>query len=192
MCVFPVALRKPRTDNVVFPRRPTNTLEHHSLADGQLSSLYQPSSKVNSFFAASVIVHCTPLLASSSTHLRPSECYPSIILIVNITHLRVFCYHQFFYTFAIRLVSSSQPGTLRRECSRLVVSPPSLFPSRCPKCPPRRWPALITFPPCDMLQRVYADLCEALLSSSCLVNQTHRFLLPFVCLKVVDITVVSH
>lgn len=148
MCVFPVALRKPRTDNVVFPRRPTNTLEHHSLADGQLSSLYQPSSKVNSFFAASVIVHCTPLLASSSTHLRPSECYPSISLAVTVMCIRILCDHlHVLYIFDPTCIVLQSGWNSTARMLRLVVFHPSLSPPHPQTPPPRRWPALITLPP---------------------------------------------
>ena len=51
-------------------------------------------------------------------------------------------------------------GALRRECRRLVVSPPPSLPHP-PTPPPSRWPALITLPPLAKVQLVWRRLCEA-------------------------------
>ena len=74
-------------------RHLTKKNRRHRLADGQLSLPYPPSPSFRSFGAASVMLCCSPPPASSSTPLRPSVCYPSISLVVNIMIFGIFCDH---------------------------------------------------------------------------------------------------
>ena len=187
MCVCPPALRKLRAFDVVFSNDARRTPRRHRLADGQLSSLYPPWPSFTSFGAASVMC-CSPP-ASSSTPLRPSVCYPSINLVVNIMCVRIFCNHlNVLYIFDMGCtVSSGWSYTARMP--RLVVSPLRLSPSHPPTPPPSRWRALITLPPLAKFQLVWRRLCEALLSSS-LARQKHPFLLSRPCLNAGDVKVV--
>ena len=82
-----------------------------------------PSPSLSSFGAACVIYYC------ASSTLRPSVCYPSIILVVNIICTRTFCDHlkaPFFWT---RLVSFwSQAGFYGPNAAPLSKGQPTLPP----------------------------------------------------------------
>ena len=167
-----------KTPNVrcFLKRRLTKTLRRHRLADGQLASLYPPSPSFSSFDAASVMLCFSPPPASSSTPLRPSVCYPSISLVVNITCIRIFCTHSnvlFILDPTCIALWSGWSSTARH-----VVSPSSLSPSHPPTPAPSRWPALITLPLIAKFQLVWRRLCEALLSS--LVKNTRICCLVYV------------
>ena len=111
-------------------RRLKNAPRRFRLAHGQLSSIYPPSPSFSSFDAASMMLCCSPLPASSSTPLRPSLCYPSISLVVNIMFIIVFCGHlNVIYIFDPNCIVLKSGWSSTARMPRLVVSSPSLSPS---------------------------------------------------------------
>ena len=145
-------------------RRLTNTPRPHRLADGQLSSLYPPSPSFSSFGAASVILCCSAPPVSSSTPLRTSVHYPSISLLLNIMCSQTFFNHKIvLYTFdqTWLYLFWSQPGSLCRGNSRLIVSRPSLSLYRPLTTLPNWWPALTDLPPLPKFQLVWRRLCKS-------------------------------
>ena len=148
LCVSACAQKTPNPRCYIIKRHLANTPRRHRLADGQLSSLYPPSPRFSSLGAASVMLCCFPPLASSRTPLRPSVCYQSISLVVNMMYTRVCCDHlniSSIFDPACIVMESGWSSLVRMP--RLVVSPPSLSPSHPSTPPPSRWPALITLPP---------------------------------------------
>ena len=132
---------------------------------------------------------CSPSASSSTL----AVCYPSISLIENIMHIRVFCDHlNVFYIFdpTCTVLKSSWGSTARMP--RLVIRRRSLSSSLLPTPPPSRWLALITLPPLEKFELFWRRLCEALLSSSSIALQKHHSLLSRLFLKYIgDIKVVS-
>ena len=114
MCVFACTQKTPNLRSCFLKRRQTNTPRRHRPDDGQLSSIYPPSLSFSSFGAASVMLCCSSPPASSNTPLRPSVCYPSISLVVNIMYICMFCDRlNELYIFDPTCIVSSHAGAPR-------------------------------------------------------------------------------
>ena len=156
-----------------------NTPRPRRLADGQLSSLNPPSPSFSLFGAACVMLCCSP--ASSSTSLRPSLCYPSISLVVNVNRIRIFCGHlHVLYIFDSTYIGLWTGWSSTTRMSPLGVRPPSLSSPDATATP------VAGFHHFTPHRHVSARLTPLVYSSAVfLARPKHPFLLSWPCLTYV-------
>ena len=165
---------------IFLKRRLTNTPRHLRLADGQLSSLYQPSPCFSSFDATSAML-CGPAPpACSSTPFLSFMHYQSVSLVVNVMCIQTFrghlnALHIFDQTYLYRFEAKLE---LYDANARFFVSLPSFSPCHQVTPPPSLRQALTTFPP----SLSFSSVCPAYVNLCCfpppsLVRNTRLFCL---------------